>query len=586
VNAKAPFGAQPIEILIVRLDPGSGPGDRRRFLRCLDSVLSRLNWRGHVFLVDESADGQIDRAREVVQTIAEFLGAETLPTMHVHPFVCGHGFGQCETDDWERLLAITEPFQKEAYEHQSEVRLMVLPIIAPRSSVSSDEILPLVGFFRARLAKPSFYFHGESPLAPEAVIANELRIYIDPAIELSGEGIVAQLRANHVFESVLERLEAEPSALLGPCRRHLVIDERDGHVYACFSQWESGNPLGSLESVEGLFEAGPQPAEACAGCIDRSCRSMRENLEANGKTEEGRQVSMALAVAFAEAGEHANGAVHARMAFELARTDADRSAALLHEGLCHMSLMNLDQAEAALTEGAAYSSDPGLFAYHLGRIGMTRQDYAGAVYRFEEALALESPGVPRDDVLFNLAASYVNLGEFERGRLNLDRIEEASAPVRFYQGLCDLGGGRTEPALENFREALALNPAPEDLSRVYFYMGSCLKDLGRYDEAIAALEMAVKADPNEYANYNLMGFCFYQTKRYEKAIEALYSAVKINPASAIDYASIGSNLRELGRYEDAIAMYNMALSIDPGLGFARENIVKLKKALGIERGEG
>ncbi|MBM3132663.1 MAG: tetratricopeptide repeat protein, partial [Chloroflexi bacterium] len=132
----------------------------------------------------------------------------------------------------------------------------------------------------------------------------------------------------------------------------------------------------------------------------------------------------------------------------------------------------------------------------------------------------------------------------------------------------------------------ALNPAPEDLSRVYFYMGSCLKDLGRYDEAIAALEMAVKADPNEYANYNLMGFCFYQTKRYEKAIEALYSAVKINPASAIDYASIGSNLRELGRYEDAIAMYNMALSIDPGLGFARENIVKLKKALGIERGEG
>ena len=136
-----------------------------------------------------------------------------------------------------------------------------------------------------------------------------------------------------------------------------------------------------------------------------------------------------------------------------------------------------------------------------------------------------------------------------------------------------------EPALAKFRQALDSGPAPEDLSRVLFYIGNCLKEMGQYGEAITELNKAVRSDPQDYMNYNLLGFCFYQLKEHERAIEAFHQAIEINPGSAIDYASIGSNLRELGRFEDAIAMYQMALSLDPTLTFAAENAAKLKEIL-------
>ncbi len=276
---------------------------------------------------------------------------------------------------------------------------------------------------------------------------------------------------------------------------------------------------------------------------------------------------------------HNDALPHTRSAFKLSTSDENRAIALLHQGLCHMSLMELSKADEILKKGRAYSTDPGLFSYRRGNVQFAGQNYVKAIKLFKEALEAKSPEVPEKDLLFNLAVSYVNTEEFSRARHYLDLVKQVSSPVRFYQGVCDLAEGLVEPALEMFREALALGPVPEDLSRILFYIGNCLKELGQYDEAIIELEKAIGADPHDYMNHNLLGFCFFQVKKHEKAIEAFHKAIEINPDSAIDHASIGSNLRELGRLEDAIAMYTKALSLDPDLSFARENITKLEKIL-------
>jgi ribosomal protein S12 methylthiotransferase accessory factor len=146
-----------------------------------------------------------------------------------------------------------------------------------------------------------------------------------------------------------------------------------------------------------------------------------------------------------------------------------------------------------------------------------------------------------------------------------------------YQGVCDLNERKYEPALEKLQEALALGPGKEDLGRVLFFIGNCLQELGRFDEAIARLRHAVEVDPQDKANHNLLGYCYYKTRRHERAVACFRKAIEIDPGSAMDYANLGSNLRDLGRIEEALAMYRKALMLDPTIDFARDNLAKLEK---------
>jgi ribosomal protein S12 methylthiotransferase accessory factor len=129
--------------------------------------------------------------------------------------------------------------------------------------------------------------------------------------------------------------------------------------------------------------------------------------------------------------------------------------------------------------------------------------------------------------------------------------------------------------MDRFEEALQLDPAKEDLGRILFYIGTCLKEMERFDEAIDVLERAVRADPEDILNHNLLGFCYYKIKRHEEAVACFRRAVELDPRSAIDWASLGSNLRDLGRIDEAIEMYEKALSLDPTIGFARSNLIEL-----------
>ncbi len=569
-----PFGTLPPETLVIRLYPDNKPDKSRDFQKKFLSILPYLNWRSHIYIVNDDPAGQIDRASEVIETIAEYFAGQKLSTIYIHPFISMHGSDKSQIKEWGRLLKLMLPFQKEAYDQQNEVRILLLPIIEPLKGASVEEILSAAEFFRARLAKPRLYFHEKSCVDTETIHKRDLRAYIDPSLETSAKGIISQLWINHIFDDIQKRVQEDQTELIAPCSRHLILDAKHDAMFTCFTQWKNAKPAESLAQLEKL----PEDVD-CHTCISNSCLSMEENLLANTEGEERSQVFLGLGMALSKKNMHKDALPHTRSAFKLSTNDENRAIALLHQGLCHMSLMELSKADEILKKGRAYSTDPGLFSYHRGKVQFAGQNYVKAINLFRKALESESPEVPEKDLLFNLAVSYVNREEFSRARHYLNLVKQVSSPVRFYQGVCNIAEGLIEPALEKFREAIALGPAPEDLSRILFYLGTCLKELGQYDEAIIELEKAIGADPHDYMNYNLLGFCFFQIKKYEEAIEAFHKAVEINPDSAIDYASIGSNLRELGRLEDAIAMYTKALLLDPALSFARENITKIEAIL-------
>lgn len=151
--------------------------------------------------------------------------------------------------------------------------------------------------------------------------------------------------------------------------------------------------------------------------------------------------------------------------------------------------------------------------------------------------------------------------------------------IKFYLGSCHLAMKDYETALKYFNHSLDLDPTLQDIPTIYTYMAICLKEMGKYRQALGILKKGEKIDKDRTDIYNLMGFCYFKLKEHEKAIESFKKVLRLNPSSAIDYANIGSNYRDLGERKKAIRYYEMALEIDPTIDFARDNLAKLKKTL-------
>ena len=158
----------------------------------------------------------------------------------------------------------------------------------------------------------------------------------------------------------------------------------------------------------------------------------------------------------------------------------------------------------------------------------------------------------------------------------MDQMLPGKYYVQFYLGFCHLNVNDPEKALLYFEKALDLEPKGEDMVSILSYMGLCLKDRGKYREALDILKKAATYDDDRTDIYNLMGFCYYKLKEHEKAIDCFQRVLDLDPSSAIDYANLASNYRELGDKENAMAYYRLALELDPNIDFARENLEKLQ----------
>ncbi len=159
--------------------------------------------------------------------------------------------------------------------------------------------------------------------------------------------------------------------------------------------------------------------------------------------------------------------------------------------------------------------------------------------------------------------------------LNMQKLLPDSYFVEFYLGRNLLTLNRLDEAHSHFNKALALNPSEEDLPYIYSYMGNCLKDQEKFQEAITVLTKGAQIDNTRPDIHNMLGFCHFKLGEYENAISHFSKTVELNPASAIDYANIGVNYRKLEKNEDAVKYFELALSLDPSIDFAREHLSQL-----------
>ena len=132
-------------------------------------------------------------------------------------------------------------------------------------------------------------------------------------------------------------------------------------------------------------------------------------------------------------------------------------------GATYRQMRRFAEAEAVLRRGQEFAPPMPDLDMLLGAVCLDRGDPVKAQAVFTRVLA-QAPGHP--EALFGLGTALVNQGEFAR-------------------------------AAEQYRLALAREPAHV---RALLYLGHCLMELGQWDEGVAILQTAAKADPATRGN--------------------------------------------------------------------------------------
>lgn len=152
----------------------------------------------------------------------------------------------------------------------------------------------------------------------------------------------------------------------------------------------------------------------------------------------------------------------------------------------------------------------------------------------------------------------------------MEKLLPESYFLEFYRGRNYADLGFPEMAIKNFYRALELQPEQEDLPYIYSYLGSSLKELGHFHEAIDNLQKGLAEDEERPDIHNSIGVCFFKLEEYQKAIHHFQRAIDLNPASGIDYANLGVNYHRVGDTEKAAEYLMLALTLDPSLTFAKD----------------
>ena len=96
-------------------------------------------------------------------------------------------------------------------------------------------------------------------------------------------------------------------------------------------------------------------------------------------------------------------------------------------------------------------------------------------------------------------------------------------------------------------------------SRVYMDEGNRLMmNYGKFDEAEAAFDKAIKYDKNNYEAYYLRGCAKINSKKYQEAIADLEKAIELKPDYADAYFNIGKVNYLLGDEDKACEYYKLA----------------------------
>jgi tetratricopeptide (TPR) repeat protein len=122
-----------------------------------------------------------------------------------------------------------------------------------------------------------------------------------------------------------------------------------------------------------------------------------------------------------------------------------------------------------------------------------------------------------------------------------------------------------EQSLAEYDRAIASTSADVPGAEVPWYgKGATLILLGRYDEALRAIDRALDINPRNEVAWVNKGNALARMGRPIDALRAFNAAIKVNALYEVAWNNKGNALARLGKLEEALLCYERALGIDPG----------------------
>lgn len=260
----------------------------------------------------------------------------------------------------------------------------------------------------------------------------------------------------------------------------------------------------------------------------------------------------------------------------------DTPAVLMTAGLLE-DLGQYDLANAAYTGVAR--GDPAFASAELGRADVLRA--AGkrdAALEVLEALARAYPDMPRvfaaKGNLLREAGRPEDAKAAYTGALSLYNDSAPAKWVVFYaRGIANHQLDLWPEAEADFRAALALQPGnPQVLN----YLGYSLVERGeKLDEALAMIERAVAAMPDNGAIVDSLGWVLFRLGQYDDAVEILERATTLEAVDPVINDHLGDAYWAVGRSIEARFQWQRALSFNPTEADAQRIRDKLDRGLDL-----
>jgi tetratricopeptide (TPR) repeat protein len=238
-------------------------------------------------------------------------------------------------------------------------------------------------------------------------------------------------------------------------------------------------------------------------------------------------------------------------------------------------------APAPLDKGNFENDDDFEGVYRQGLVELEAANYQQALMFFDRAIAINEN---QAEVWTKRAVALQNLNRIGEA---IEANQKAIALIRGNQLLAtnNFLNNSTQPKVE-FSSSISEPVINLDDAEKWFKQGNSLYSEGRYQEAIASYDNALKIKPDNYLAWNIRGLALFDFGRNEEAVASYDNALKIKPDDYLAWNGRGLALENLGRNEEVIASYDNALKFKPDLheawlnrGVALENLGRNEEAI-------
>ncbi|HEY9792008.1 MAG TPA: tetratricopeptide repeat protein [Candidatus Obscuribacterales bacterium] len=249
---------------------------------------------------------------------------------------------------------------------------------------------------------------------------------------------------------------------------------------------------------------------------------------------------------------------------------ADNERAYFYRGLAKLRLNDAKSAVADLRAASALGMPPPAVTEALAAASLAAGDYVNSARYCQQ---LFDSGKPTDDAYLTRGLSLLNMHKIDDAAADLDVARRSDNPSVKARAL--FGKACVEVAQKNYTEAInhldeSLREEPSQAALIR--RADTLRDMGKFDDAIADYTKAVHVDKSSAELYLSRGICEAAFKREKQALADFDEALKLKPAFVEALSRRGREYLALGRYSQAIGDLQLALKLNPNADIARSTL--------------